>query len=64
MDLMLQKYLELQNSLKREEGQTLTEYALLLALIAIVVIIAVAALGTRVNEIFVAIKNALVAPVP
>ena len=40
-EFMMQKYLEINNwieSLKREEGQTLAEYALLLALIAIVVI--------------------------
>ena len=39
-EFMMQKYLEINNwieSLKREEGQTLAEYALLLALIAIVV---------------------------
>ena len=38
-EFMMQKYLEINNwieSLKREEGQTLAEYALLLALIAIV----------------------------
>ena len=47
-EFMMQKYLEINNwieSLKREEGQTLTEYALLLVLIAIVVVVAVAALG-------------------
>lgn len=37
---------------KNEDGQDLTEYALLLVLIAIVVIGAVTALGGRVNEIF------------
>ena len=44
MDLMLQKYLELRNS---EEGQTMAEYGLLLALIAVVVMVAVLALGPR-----------------
>ena len=43
-DLMLKKYLELRNS---EEGQTLAEYALLLALIAIVVIAALLFWGQR-----------------
>ena len=49
MDLMLQKYLELRNS---EEGQTMAEYGLLLALIAIVVIGAVTLLGTNIQAAF------------
>ena len=54
-EFMMQKYLEINNwieSLKREEGQTLTEYALLLVLIAIVVVAAVTTLGGRINDIF------------
>ena len=49
MDLMLQKYLELRNT---EEGQTMAEYGLLLALIAVIVMVAVAALGTRITGVF------------
>jgi len=56
MDLILKKYLELRNA---EEGQTLAEYALLLALIAIVVIVAVTALGERIGTVFEQITNAL-----
>ena len=52
MDLMLQKYLELRNALTNEEGQTMAEYGLLLALIAVVVIVAVTALGTRLSGLF------------
>ena len=37
---------------KEEEGQTLVEYALLLVLIAIVVIVALIALGPVVREVF------------
>ena len=44
---ILQKYLELRNTLENEDGQTLAEYGLLLALIAIVVIAAVTILGTQ-----------------
>ena len=54
-EFMMQKYLEIANwieSLKREEGQTLAEYALLLALIAIVVIAALLVLGTRISTVF------------
>lgn len=39
-------------SLEREEGQTLVEYALILALIAVVVIVAVTTLGGKVTQIF------------
>jgi pilus assembly protein Flp/PilA len=64
-EFMIQKYLEINNwieSLKREEGQTLTEYALLLVLVAIVVVTAVGLLGGRINEIFSTITKGLVAP--
>lgn len=41
------------NSLvKREEGQDLAEYAILLALIAIVVIVALGPLGTTIKGVF------------
>ena len=39
-------------TLEREEGQTLAEYALILALIAVVVIGAVIFLGGQINSIF------------
>jgi len=45
--------------LTEEEGQGLVEYALILALIAVVVIVAVTDVGTRVMEIFNNIKNQL-----
>ena len=56
MDLILKKYLDLRNV---EEGQTLAEYALLLALIAIVVIVAVTALGGQIESVFNNITSAL-----
>lgn len=45
--------------LKREEGQTLVEYALLLVLIAIVVIAAVRLVGTKANNTFCQIAGTL-----
>jgi pilus assembly protein Flp/PilA len=44
---------------RNEEGQDLLEYALLVALIAIVCIIAVGTTGTNVNEIFTRIGEEL-----
>ena len=52
MDLMLQKYLEFRNRLTNEEGQTMAEYGLLLALIAVLVIAAVSLLGTNISTTF------------
>jgi Flp pilus assembly pilin Flp len=39
-------------SFKREEGQTLAEYALILAGIAVVVVVAIGVLGGKINGIF------------
>lgn len=49
---MLKLYLWIRNMLEGEEGQDLTEYALLIGLIAIVVIVAVTALGSEIDNIF------------
>ena len=40
------------NWLYREEGQTMTEYGVLLALIAIVVIVALIVLGPKIANLF------------
>jgi pilus assembly protein Flp/PilA len=45
--------------IKKEEGQGMVEYALIIALIAIVVIVALLALGPRIAEIFDNITNSL-----
>jgi pilus assembly protein Flp/PilA len=45
--------------LKREEGQTMAEYGLLLALIAVVCIVTITALGTGINTKFNAIVTGL-----
>jgi len=42
---MSKLYLDIRNWLAREEGQDLAEYAMLIALIAVVVIVGVTALG-------------------
>ena len=48
------------NSLtNREEGQTLTEYGLLLFFIAVVAIVAVVFLGEQISTLFSSIANSL-----
>ena len=47
------------NFFKDEEGATMVEYALMLALIAIVCIVAVTAIGTNANTTFTNAGNAL-----
>jgi len=49
--------------LRREEGPTMVEYALMVALIAIVVAVAAQTLGTGISSMFVAIKNSLAADI-
>ena len=46
-----------------ESGQTLAEYALLLALIAIVCIVAITALGPKISNVFDHITGSVPAPV-
>jgi pilus assembly protein Flp/PilA len=49
----LRDWLELAKiELRREEGQTMTEYAVLLALIAVVVITALLLLGPKIASMF------------
>ena len=45
--------------LPREEGQGLVEYALIIVLVAIVVIVALTALGGQVSSVFESITNTL-----
>ena len=49
---MTQLYLYLVNLFRREEGQDLAEYAILIGLIAIVVMVAVVLLGTNLSGLF------------
>jgi pilus assembly protein Flp/PilA len=53
---MLTKFfVKMQNKMQDEAGQGLVEYALIIVLVSIVCIVALGALGTRVNSVFVAI---------
>jgi Flp pilus assembly pilin Flp len=45
--------------LKRQEGQTLAEYALILALIAVVVVLVVATLGGTIRDLFTSASNSI-----
>ena len=45
--------------LREEDGPTATEYAVLLALIIVVAIGAVGALGSKVNDIFIGLNDKL-----
>jgi len=47
------------SSVESERGATAVEYALLVGLIAVVIIGAVTALGTQLNDLFTTVKNAL-----
>jgi pilus assembly protein Flp/PilA len=50
---------------RKEDGQAMVEYALILALVSVVSILALTAIGTNVNAIFEAIRDALAAvPLP
>ena len=49
----------MKNFLKNEAGQGMVEYGLIIALIAVVVIVAVRALGTSTNGVFQEINNGL-----
>jgi pilus assembly protein Flp/PilA len=56
---MLKLYELMLNLKNREEGQSLTEYGLLLFLIAVVALGAITLLGEKVNDVFTTIKDAL-----
>ena len=44
---------------RQEEGATLAEYGLLLALIAVVCIGAIAVLGTKISSMFTSVSNSI-----
>ena len=52
-------YLWLKNWLESDEGQGLVEYALIILLVSIVVIVALTALGGGVNAVFLKINTTL-----
>jgi Flp pilus assembly pilin Flp len=45
--------------LRREEGQTMAEYALLLGLILVVTAVVIAALGGKISSVFTSVTNSL-----
>ena len=59
MNFLSGLYVKFQTAVKSEEGQTLIEYAFLLLLIAIVVILRVKGLGGTANNIFSKTNSAL-----
>jgi pilus assembly protein Flp/PilA len=49
----------LQNRLREEKGATAVEYGIMVGLIAVVIIIAVTALGTNLTSLFTNISNSV-----
>lgn len=60
--MVLELITRLQSIVKKDQGQDLLEYALLVALIALVCVGAIALAGTNVNTIFGNIAGALTTP--
>jgi pilus assembly protein Flp/PilA len=58
-DTLLKMYVKFQSLMSREEGQDLVEYALLVALIALVCITGVGKVATAVNTVFSNISGSL-----
>ncbi len=52
---------KIRNFFKREEGVTAIEYGLIAALIAVVIIAAVALVGTSLSDVFTTVSNSLTA---
>ncbi len=59
MNFLNELYVKFLTGIKSEKGQTLVEYALLLVLIAIVVIVMVTGLGRQANTTFSTVNSAL-----
>ena len=56
---MLHYFLTWFRTLKSEEGQDLAEYALLIALLAVALVLVIGALAGGIGNIFNAVRNAL-----
>ena len=61
---ILSAFAALRNRLDREDGQALVEYALILALIAVVSIAILTALGVNVSRVFNSVNTKLSVVVP
>lgn len=59
MNYLTEMYVKFMNSIKSEKGQTIVEYALLLVLIAIVVILIVKGVGLQANNAYSKVNSAL-----
>jgi pilus assembly protein Flp/PilA len=59
MHMMTQLYVKTLNRIKSRKGQTLVEYGLILALVAVVVIAVLTLLGTQLQSIFSKVTTAL-----
>ena len=57
-------WIKMCNWLRREEGQDLTEYALIIALIVIVAVVAVTLMGTTISSVFNNVASRLKAAAP
>ena len=63
-DFMLRLVAAAQTRVRREEGQALVEYALILALVSIVAIVFLKAMGVQVNNAFSYISDQLDTAIP
>jgi pilus assembly protein Flp/PilA len=61
---LLRVYSALQSRVEREEGQALVEYALILALIAVVSILILQALGLSVSRVFNSVNTSVSEVIP
>jgi pilus assembly protein Flp/PilA len=61
---ILRAYSALRDRVEREEGQALVEYALILALIAVVSILILQALGLNVSRVFGSVNSQISTVVP
>ena len=61
---ILRVYSALRDRVEREEGQALVEYALILALIAVVSILILQALGLNVSRVFNSVNSQISTVVP
>lgn len=60
--MMLNLYVRFQNWLRSEDGQGMTEYAMIIGLVAIGVIALLGTLGGQIQAIFTKITTALTGP--
>ncbi|MBW6468714.1 MAG: Flp family type IVb pilin [Coriobacteriia bacterium] len=59
---MLNLYVKARTWMDSDEGATAVEYGIMVALIAVVIIVAVTALGTNLSTMFTYVKDKIVVP--